>query len=64
MVGLGLMALAEFAKAALQPLMDSQVLEGQQLPVEVFIDSQGRYVPTKGYRRLSAMRDAGADHRS
>jgi hypothetical protein len=51
-----LRTVAEFEKAALQALMNSLALEGQQIPVEAFIDSQKRYVPTKGYRRLTAMR--------
>jgi ParB-like chromosome segregation protein Spo0J len=46
---------AEFDKAALQPLMDSLALEGQQVPVEAFVYETGEYVLTKGYRRVSAM---------
>jgi hypothetical protein len=47
---------AEFKKGPLQPLMNTLALQGQQTPVEAFIDSERRYVPTKGYRRLNAMR--------
>jgi ParB-like chromosome segregation protein Spo0J len=47
---------AEFDKPSLQPLMDSLALEGQQVPVEAFLDPQGHYIPIKGLRRLSSMR--------
>jgi hypothetical protein len=47
---------ADFEKPSLQTVMASLALEGQQVPVEAFIDDQGRYVPTKGYRRLVSCR--------
>jgi hypothetical protein len=40
----------------LKPLMDSLAVEGLQTPVELFRGPDGKPVPTKGHRRISAMR--------
>jgi ParB-like chromosome segregation protein Spo0J len=45
-----------FQEAALKPLMDSLVLEGLQVPIEGYRDSQGRFVVTKGHRRIASLR--------
>jgi ParB-like chromosome segregation protein Spo0J len=41
---------------SLKPLMDSLVLEGMQVPIEGYRDSQGRFVVTKGHRRVESLR--------
>src|SRR5437867_3255557 len=46
----------ELTPEKLGPLMASIAVEGLQVPVEYYLDEQGRKVPTKGHRRLSACR--------
>jgi ParB-like chromosome segregation protein Spo0J len=46
----------------LKPLMDSLVTEGLQNPVEFSRDAKGRPVPTKGHRRISAMRQLAKEN--
>jgi ParB-like chromosome segregation protein Spo0J len=52
----------EFQKNRLQPLMDSLVSEGLQVPVEFFRDKDGKPVLLKGHRRIHAMRFLAEDH--
>ena len=46
----------ELDEKSLQPLMDSLVIEGLHTAVEFFRDSEGRPVPIRGHRRITAMR--------